>query len=162
MTTKADYSEEEWEGLLQTPVLVGTYIMAADVSITAMGKEMKGMFQAIQAQNAPDAAQDLVGAVVADIMAKSQTKEKMETPELNKSEDAKKQFLDHLQSATAVLDEKATPEEAAGFKEWLMTIAQATAEAGKEGGFLSIGAVRVSDQEKAALAELKTALGLDA
>ena len=43
---------------------------------------------------------------------------------------------------------------------WLLTVATATAEAGREGGFLGIGAVRVSEQEQAALAALKQALGL--
>ena len=42
----------------------------------------------------------------------------------------------------------------------MLTVANATAEAGREGGFLGIGAVRVSEQEKAALETLKQALGL--
>jgi hypothetical protein len=42
----------------------------------------------------------------------------------------------------------------------LVGLAEATAEAGKEGGFLGIGAVRVSDQEKAALEQLKKTLEL--
>jgi hypothetical protein len=39
-------------------------------------------------------------------------------------------------------------------------MANATAEAGREGGFLDIGAVRVSDQEKGALEGLAQAKGL--
>jgi hypothetical protein len=40
----------------------------------------------------------------------------------------------------------------------LLDVAQKTAEASKEGGFLGIGGVRVSDQEKAAIEEIRTAL----
>ena len=44
----------------------------------------------------------------------------------------------------------------------LMYLAQQTAEASKEGGFLGIGAVRVSDKEQAALDELAEVLGVSA
>ncbi|MBE2220834.1 MAG: hypothetical protein IAF02_04805 [Anaerolineae bacterium] len=159
MSTKSDYTEQEWEGLLQAPVMAGMYIMVADVSVTAMGKEMAGMLKAIQAQNAPDAAKELVSAVVADIVAKSSNKEKLEQPELDKQQDPKVQIMKILKDDLAVLDEKATPEEKSGFGAWLMTVAQATAEAGREGGFLTIGSVHVSDKEKTALAELKAELG---
>ena len=159
MTSKSDYSGEEWEGLLQAPIMAGMYIMVADVSVTAMGKEMAGMLKAIQAQETPNAAQDLVSAVVADIVAKSSNKEKLEQPELDKQQDPKAQIMKILKDDLAVLDEKSTPKEKAGFGSWLMTVAQATAEAGREGGFLGIGSVRVSEKEKAALAELKAELG---
>lgn len=162
MTTKSDYTEEEWNGLMTAPVMAGTYIIAADVSITAMGKEMKGMLKAIQKQDVSDASQELVAAIVADIVAKSGDKEKMETPEMDKnSPDGLNQILDGIVEATAVLETKSNPAEAAGYKQWVLNVAQATAEAGREGGFLGIGAVRVSDKEKAALAKLKTTLGLD-
>ena len=161
MTTKSDYTEAEWNGLMSAPVMAGTYIIAADVSVTAMGKEMKAMLQTIQKQDVPDVSKELVGAIVADIVAKSGNKEKMESPEMEKGPDGLQQILDMLVEDTAVLETKSNPEEAAGYKQWLMAVAQATAKAGKEGGFLGIGAVRVSDKEKAALTKLQTALGLD-
>ncbi|MCA9949030.1 MAG: hypothetical protein KDE48_05255 [Anaerolineales bacterium] len=161
MTTKSDYTEEEWNGLMTAPIMAGTYIIAADVSMTAMGKEMKGMLQAIQKQDVPDASKELVAAIVADIVAKSSNKEKMEAPEMEKDADGLQQILDGIVEATAVLETKSNPDEAAGYKQWVLDVAQATAEAGKEGGFLGIGAVRVSDKEKAALAKLKSTLGLD-
>ena len=65
-----------------------------------------------------------------------------------------------LRRTSALLTTKATPEETAEIKAWLAKVAQATAEAAKEGGFLGFGGTSVSDQEKAALAMLNTALGL--
>lgn len=50
------------------------------------------------------------------------------------------------------------PIEAAGYKQWLMGVAEATAEAGKEDGFVGIGAVRVSDKEKTAMQEISEAI----
>jgi hypothetical protein len=58
-----------------------------------------------------------------------------------------------------VVDAKA-PDDSAAFKDWLRQISQHVAEAAKEGGFLGIGGVLVSDAEKATLAEISSALGL--
>ena len=160
MTTKTDYTEQEWELLLRAPVLAGSYIMIADLSVTALGKEMKGMYEAMVSSVAPIEAEDLITALVADIKARAENKEKL--PELETADDAdpQAQVLEQLGQALAILEEKA-PQEKEGFSVWLMGVAQATAEAGKEGGFLGIGAVRVSDKEKAALEELRRYFGLN-
>jgi hypothetical protein len=160
MTTKTDYSELEWAGLVRAPITVGSYIIVADPSVTAMLSEMQGMMQAIQAQQAPEAAAELVAAVVAEIVAMASRKEKIAPPQVEKSQDPKPQILADLMQDLAILDTKVTVEEKAGFCSWLLTVATATAEAGREGGFLGIGAVRVSEQETAALEELKQAFGL--
>jgi len=55
------------------------------------------------------------------------------------------------------VDDKA-PNEAVAFKQLLKTIAEQTAEASKEGGFLGFGGVRVSDAEKASVAEVAATL----
>jgi len=160
MSQKENFTEQEWTGLLLAPVMAGTYIIVADVSIMAMPSEMKGMLKAMAEQPAPAEAQELVAALVADIKAKSAQKEKLDSPQLDDKQNPKPQLLALLKQHLAVLDEKGAPGEKAAFSAWLMAVAQATAEAGREGGFLGIGAVRVSDQEQAALAELKQAFGL--
>lgn len=67
-----------------------------------------------------------------------------------------------LRRARALLDAKATPDEAAGYKGWLMDIARAVAQAGLEDqGFLGRGGVAVNDAERAALQGVAEALGLD-
>ena len=66
-----------------------------------------------------------------------------------------------LQIAVDLLNQKATPEEAQGIRQWLYQVAVNVATATKEGGFLSIGAVRVSDAEKAALVELAGVFGVE-
>jgi hypothetical protein len=66
-----------------------------------------------------------------------------------------------LRAASALLDAKASPDEAAGFKEWLVRIAMVAAQAGKEDqGFLGRGGVLVNDAERAALAEVESLLGV--
>jgi hypothetical protein len=67
-----------------------------------------------------------------------------------------------LRRTAELLGKKATPEEATELKQWLATIAQKTAEATKEGGFLGFGGTLVSDEEKAAVAKVNSTLGLAA
>ena len=67
-----------------------------------------------------------------------------------------------LRRAAALLDARATPAEAAGYKRWLLDIARTVAEAGKEDqGFLGRGGVLVNDAERSALQGVAEALGLD-
>jgi len=73
---------------------------------------------------------------------------------------ARQRAIDTLRSVVALLDAKATPEEAAGYKTWLQRIASTTADAGKEDqGFLGMGGVRVNDAEREALREIGEVLG---
>ena len=55
---------------------------------------------------------------------------------------------------------KASPAEAQAYKQMLVDVAQQAADASNEGGFLGFGGVRVSDKEKAFIAEVKRAAGL--
>ena len=55
-----------------------------------------------------------------------------------------------------------SPDEAEHYARYLLDIAEVTAEASKEGGFLGFGATRVSEQEKAALQHLAEGLNIEA
>jgi hypothetical protein len=73
---------------------------------------------------------------------------------------ARDQALETLRRTAALLDARATPLEAAGYKEWLSAIAQAVAAAGKEDqGFLGRGGVTVNEAERSALDEIDEVLG---
>ncbi|HSG18616.1 MAG TPA: hypothetical protein VLE70_20140 [Anaerolineae bacterium] len=116
--------------------------------------------KAVEKQSAPPAAQELVNALVSDLKEKSENKESVAAPEVKEGEDAREVMLQGLQKAAHVLDAKCSPEEATGFKLWLLDIAEAVAEADKEGSHFGIGGVRVTDKEKAALSEIRSTLGL--
>ncbi|MDX6722551.1 MAG: hypothetical protein QOD73_955, partial [Solirubrobacteraceae bacterium] len=75
---------------------------------------------------------------------------------------AREQILDELRAVNALLVEKATPEEAAQFREWLRIAAQRAASAAKEGGFLGFNAQRVSENEHQMLEEIGRIFGADA
>lgn len=162
MTTKADFTAEEWTQLETAPVYAGMAIITGDPAVTSIFKESAALAKAMVQNPIPPGAQDLVGGIVTDLQAKAQNKEKFAEPQFDtKDPDAiAKEIYDYVGAAAALVDQKATAEEAQGYKEWLMSVAQSVAEAGKEGGFLGFGAVRVSDQEKVVLANLKQSVGL--
>lgn len=110
MTTKANYTEQEWAGRVRAPVTAGSYVIVADPSVTAMLSEMQGMMKAIQGQQAPDAARELVAAVVADIVAMASRKEKFAPPQVEKGQDPRPQIKADLIQDLAVLEAKATPD----------------------------------------------------
>lgn len=65
--------------------------------------------------------------------------------------------VESLRAVAAIVDAKA-PADAASFKTWLRDISKVVADASTEGGFLGFGGVRVSEAEKATLAEISSAL----
>jgi len=92
----------------------------------------------------------------------TQDGEKFETPEIPKEqgmEGALKRLVIECKKAADIVGAK-SPDEAGAYRSYLVNIAQKTAESSKEGGFLGIGATRVSDKETVVLAKLAEALGV--
>lgn len=161
MTTETDYTPEEWSRLLKAPVYVGFYVIMADPNLRRMIKELRALSKALERQPVPEDARELVTSLVDEIRETSEGMKKLPgTEELSQGtpEEIRTQILDILRSVGPLLERKAGPEESAGFKEWLLSLALAVAEASKKGGFLGIGGVRVSEKEKAALADLDEVL----
>ncbi len=73
---------------------------------------------------------------------------------------AKHMLLYSISSAVSLVETKFGAETATEYRQMLYEMGEKTAEAGKEGTFLGMGGTRVSDLEKAALADLKAALNL--
>ena len=66
-----------------------------------------------------------------------------------------------LTSVAAVVDARSSADEATGYKQWLVHVANVTAKGAVEDrGFLGIGGVQVNDAERAAIAEVSRLLGL--
>ena len=72
---------------------------------------------------------------------------------------AGKMVLDELSAVNDILNAKATAEEADAFRRWLLEVAQAAANAAKEGGFMGFHAVRVSEGEEKMLQQMRETLG---
>jgi hypothetical protein len=63
-----------------------------------------------------------------------------------------------LRESVRVLEEKATPEEVAAYAGFVRDVAQATARAHEEGGFLGVGGKEIYPDEQTALDEIEAIL----
>jgi hypothetical protein len=164
MATKSDFTPDEWKMILGSPLLAGMAVTLADPSgLFGMLKEGMASGRALlEARNAPG-ANGLVKDVVADIETsegRTLARDAMKSELTGKSPDEiKSQIIVVLGQVGAVLDAKA-PQDAAAFKDWLKHVAEQVAEASSEGGFLGFGGVKVSDAEKASIAEISKALNI--
>ena len=164
MADKTNFTPEEWNQILGGAFMAGFAVTAADPSgLWGLLKETFASGRALIDAKSSSGSSALSKAIVADIetsegrsAAQDYVKSRLSGA---KREDMKQRAIDALRSAAMVVDQKA-PSDAAAYKAWLVQIANTVAEASKEGGFMGIGGVAVSDAEKATLSEISTALGL--
>jgi hypothetical protein len=150
MTTKSDFTEEEWARLGRAPLVAGMAISLADPggpieSIKESSAALRTVLEAAQGGEHGE----LVKALAADVVEKARHRQSpMAGFKPPKGADAGEAILDELRAVNALLVEKTTPAEGADFREWLKTAAQRTATAAKEGGFLGFRAELVSEREQ--------------
>ncbi len=161
MTTKTDFTAEEWEQLLEAPMSIAMYIAVASPSIFGSIKEAVSVAKNI-AKKTKEGTTELLSFLLAEFQDKEAAKQAQPEFESKDPASIKQEVLDELGAVVTLLDEKASAEEASEIKSWLYQVGVDAANASKEGGFLGIGAVRVSDEEKAALEELAGVLGVEA
>ena len=162
MANKASFTPEEWVLLLESPMMAGMAVSAAEPSgLFGMLKESFATGKLLVQAKSDASANELVKAVAADYETAEGRKAASEGLKAKlgggQPGDIKAKALDALRQVTALLAAKA-PADAAAYKAWLAHISQNVAEAAKEGGFLGFGGVQVSDAEKATLAEISAAL----
>ena len=157
MTTKGDFTDEEWARVTRAPMVAGLAISLADPGgpIEAAKETMATMKSATN----PPSREQLLTEVALDVQAMTQQRHNpLQGYKPTKDREPGEQILDELHSVQALVAEKATPDEAAAFGQWLMASAQAAAEAAKDGGFMGFHAQRISDREQAMLDRVRTAV----
>lgn len=164
MARQDAFTSEEWTQLRLVPSLVAGGMAAADPSgLFSSVKESfagaRGMAQALEAHG----GLELFAALAADRSMPGMPDPKAMLGEGSREQqmqNLKNAVLERVRSAVALLGTKASPAEAEAYKQMLVDVAQQAADASKEGGFLGFGGVRVSDKEKAFIAEVKGAAGI--
>lgn len=163
MVDKTAFSPEEWNLVLASPMLVSTAVTLADPSgLWGTIKESMAGATALAGLKKDPGANAIAQAILADFetpQGRSAARDALKSDLAGKAPaEMKTAVLSKLAALNAVLAAKA-PGEAQAFKDWLKGIATKTAEASSEGGFLGFGGVKVSEAEKATLAEIEAALG---
>jgi hypothetical protein len=163
MSVLSDYTAEE-----QTLLLRSLRATAIAISAASLGRKTETASEGFAAASyimevrEPYLANPLIGSVQYAVERGAHTDQKFpDYVEMASAPGAEQAAFDTLAAVAALLDAKTTPEEAAGYKHWLLDIAAKTTEAGKEGGnFMGWGAVPVNDEERAALQKIAGTLGV--
>lgn len=144
MTAKADFTEEEWKTVLEGPPSAGMIVMTAAPGGTF--KETFAVGKAYAEARKQHGQSELVDEIVS-------AKPEIDHTRYHSVDEMRKQGLQHVRDAVALLERKATPEELDDYRRFVLALAERVAEAHREHG------VAVSDQEQAALKEIASSLG---
>ena len=166
MASKTTFTPDEWKKVLESVMLSGMAVTAADPSgLIGLLQESMASGRTVLAGKSDPAANELIKAVVADYesgegrkSASDQLKSRLKG---SNAADVKDKMIAGLRDISMLLDSKASTD-APAFKSWQHDIAENAAEAANEGGFMGFGGVPISDAEKATLGELTSALGIKA
>ena len=164
MTTQASFTTEEWTFLRILPPLVAGSVSAADPSglFGSMKEAMAGMKKMLESLQKGTKIELLT------VMLADRGMPEMPDPKIlfgagirdQRVANLKSAVLARIKDAADLLSRKATPEEVTAYKQMIMSVAETTASASKEGGFLGFGGVQVSNAEQSFLNEVKGALRL--
>jgi hypothetical protein len=148
VTGKADFTEEEWTTILEAPPSAGLLVILSD-----RGGSIRETFSMAKAYT--EARQQHGESELLDEVAAA--KPEMDRTRAGSPEELKQHNLDNLRQGIATLRGKATDEEVEEYRKFILGLAERVAEARKE-GFLGLSGERVSDAERAAIAEIEGAL----
>ena len=157
MTTKADFSEEDWVRVVRAPFVAGMALTLADPGgpIEAAKESMAS----IKSATNPPSREQLLTEIALDIQAQVQQRHNPAKGYRPTGGDSPgDQVLQELRDVRAIVNQHATPEEAAAFGNWLVSTAEEAANAAKEGGFMGFKAELVSQREKDMIEKVRTAV----
>jgi hypothetical protein len=144
MTGKADFTEPEWDLILEGPTSAGMIVVTAQRGGTI--RETVAMAKAYTEARQQHGESELLDEIVGAKPAADHTR-------YHSVEELKEHGLQHLRDAVELLERKSTPEEVEGYRRFVLTLADKVASAHREGG------TDVSDAERAAINEIAAALG---
>jgi hypothetical protein len=158
MTSKTSYTSEEWQEMMKAPFYAGSVVALSDMGTGQLHRERVAAVKGATLWEIPQAAQDLMRPLYADIgKFRSDTERLPGYRDVREPEEWPATALQRLREVMTVLHAKATPEEIEAFRAWLIFVAETTAEASKEGALGLVGP-RISQQEQAALDDIRQAL----
>ena len=168
LTTR--FTEDEIFLLTNTPMQIGTVMAFAEGSGLGTIKEMMANSKAYIAGIKEYPNNEIITGVLPNVgefreamgqakAIREKSMARLKERKIESTEMLQDQLIEDSKAVSQLLAKKASPEEAAEYKEWAMTIAKNVARAAKEGGFLGIGGTRVSEGEVQAFTLIADALG---
>jgi hypothetical protein len=144
MTGRADFTQEEWELVLEGPPSAGMIVVTAQRGGTF--RESIAMAKAYVEARRQHGESELLDEIVAAKPERDHTR-------YHSVEELKQHGLQHLRDAVELLERKASAEEVEDYRRFVLTLADRVANAHREGG------EAVSDAERTAIEEISASLG---
>jgi len=143
MTTKSDFSEEEWHLVLEAPPSAGLIVVTAQRGGSI--RETIAIAKAYVEARKQHGESELLDEIVA-------AKPERDHTHYHSPEELKQQGLQHLRDAVALLERKASPAEVEEYRKFIVNLADKVAAAHREHG------KDVSEAESGAIADITAAL----
>jgi|SRR5688572_1364938 len=141
MTTKADFTKEEWDLVREGGPTAGMVVLMADKG--GSFRETWAMAKSYAEARKELGESELLDALVA---------EKPEMKRYGSAEELDEVGLGRIREAVVLLEEKATPDEVADYKRFVLDVASRVADAHKEEG------TSVSEAERNAIEKVAATL----
>ncbi len=144
MTTKPDFTEDEWKQIATAPTSAG--LMVATASRGGTFRESFSMAKAYTEARQQHGGSELLDELVGG-------KPEVDRTRPHSAEELTAHSLENIRGAVAALEAKATPEEVAAYRQFVHGLAERVAEAHSEDG------EKVSPDEQTAIQAIDDALG---
>ena len=144
MTTKAAFSPDQWQAVLEGPPSAG--MIVATAARGGMIRESIAMSKAYVEARAQHGESELLDEIVA-------AKPEIDHTKFHSAGELRDNGLEHIRAAVTLLDSKATPEETDGYRRFVLELANKVAAAHREEGR------GISPGEAEAIDEIAMALG---
>ena len=149
MAKKADFNADEWSTLVGAPLLAGMRVVGAGRGGTI--RESLAIGKVYTAARQAQGESEFLDALVASPPA-------IDPSGLQAGGDLSATVTARLREALGIVDEKGGPGDGDAYRDFIVSVARAAAEAHKEGGFIGIGGKQISDEEQRALDEIQAEL----
>jgi hypothetical protein len=143
MTSKSQFTAEEWRLILEAPPSAGMIVVTAQRG--GSFRETIAMAKAYAEARKQHGKSELLDDIVA-------AKPERDHTHYHSFEELKQHGLQYLRDSVALLEKKATPEEVDEYRRFIVTLAQEVAAAHREHG------QEVSDAEQTAIDDITNAL----
>ena len=143
MTSKSQFTAEEWRLILEAPPSAGMIVVTAQRG--GSFRETIAMAKAYAEARKQHGKSELLDDIVA-------AKPERDHTHYHSFEELKQHGLHYLRDSVALLESKATPEEVDEYRRFIVTLAQEVAAAHREHG------QQVSDAEQTAIDDITKAL----
>jgi hypothetical protein len=147
MTSKSDFTAEEWQLILEAPPSAGMIVVTAQRG--GSFRETIAMAKAYVEARQQRGKSELLDAIVA-------AKPERDHTHYHSPEELKQHGLQYLRDSVALLQSKAAAEEVDEYRQFIVTLSHKVAAAHREDG------QEVSELEQAAIDDITEALNTDA